>query len=301
MAISQIGTIIKRRRVELSLSQEDLSDGICAVTTLSRIENGERMPTQSHLEFLLQRLGYSDMMFHTYMDESDFCAHELKFKIRQAYIENDVPAARELLLQFEALVIKPSQIDEQFILLHKLLLYSERYADEERLRELERAIRLTHPKYKQGHVPYLLSYEEIILLNNIASTQTKCGNRKEAIDLLYGIVDYYDTHMVNMEEKLRTAPMTFYNLSKYLGLENRYDECINICERGIQLAQRTGRSQFFAQTLYNKAWVYVTRGNPEDIPAAKELVQKVIYLADAFGNEVLKAHCERFAQKNQLL
>ena len=300
MAISQIGMIIRRRRMELGLTQEDLADGICAVTTLSRIENGERMPTQNHLEILLQRIGYSDMMLQSYVDEADFIAHELKFKIRQAYIEKDATKARELLQQFEALVAKPSKVDEQFILLLRIGLYPERYTDEERLQELERAIRFTHPNYTQGHVPYLLSYEEIILLNNIANWKAKCGHRKEGIDLLYGIVDYYDTHIVNIEETLRTEPMILYNLSKMLGLENRYDECIAICERGIQLAQRTGRSQCFGITLYNKAWALIKRSHPEDIPEARELAQRALSVAVAFQTKQLEDNCRQFIREHKL-
>ncbi len=297
MAISQIGMIIRRRRTELKLSQEDLADGICAVTTLSRIENGERMPTQNHLEMLLQRIGYSDMMIQSYVDENDFLAHELKFKIRQAFIENDVSKARELLQKFEAMVTNPSKIDEQFILLLKLCIYSERYSNEERLQELERAIRLTHPKYNQRRVPFLLSYEEIVLLNNIANTQAKRGRNKEAIDLLYGIVDYYDTHMVNIEEVLRTEPMTLYNLSKYLGLENRYDECISVCDRGIKLAQSTGRGQCLGLTLFNKAWALVKRNRPGDVEEAKATAQRALSAAIAFQATHLAESCRQFMQE----
>ena len=57
MAVFQLGPIIRNRRTELGLSQEDLADGICSVPTLSRIENGERMPTKNHFEMLMQRLG----------------------------------------------------------------------------------------------------------------------------------------------------------------------------------------------------------------------------------------------------
>lgn len=46
MAVFQLGPIIRNRRNVLGLSQEDLADGICSVPTLSRIENGERMPTK---------------------------------------------------------------------------------------------------------------------------------------------------------------------------------------------------------------------------------------------------------------
>jgi len=54
MSVFQLGPILKARREELGLSQEDLADGICSVPTLSRIENGERMPTKNHFEMLMQ-------------------------------------------------------------------------------------------------------------------------------------------------------------------------------------------------------------------------------------------------------
>lgn len=296
MAVSQIGMIIRMRRKELGLSQEDLADGICAVTTLSRIENGERMPTQNHLEILLQRIGYSDMMLQSYVDESDFLAHELKFKIRQARIAKDRTTAEQLAEQLEALMKKPTNLDRQFMLLHKLLLYPERYTNEERLQELENALRLTHPNYQRGKIPFLLSYEEIILMNNIANTHAMLGNRETAIRLLYQIYDYYGSHMVNMEEILRTAPIILYNLSKYLGLENRYEECIRICDKGILLAQKTGRSQFFATTLFNKAWALLKRNSLGDADEARILLTKSYHVADAFEEKDFAAYCKKFME-----
>lgn len=53
MPIFQFGFMIKHRREELGYTQEDLADGICSVPTLSRIENGERMPTREHFEMLI--------------------------------------------------------------------------------------------------------------------------------------------------------------------------------------------------------------------------------------------------------
>lgn len=301
MALSQIGTLIKSRRIELGLTQEELSDGICSVTTLSRIENGERMPTQNHLEIILQRIGYSDMMIHTCVDKKDFLIHEMKFKIRQAYIEKDTVVAQNLFLQLESMLITSSRVDEQFKMLYRILLFSDNYSNEERLIELEKAVRLTNPKYRQGHVPYLLSYEEIILLNNIANTKAKCGFLKEAIDLLYGIINYYDKHMINMEEVLRTEPMTLYNLSKYLGLENRYNESLVICERGIVLAQKTGRSQCFAQTLYNKAWVLIKQNRSANYEEAKIIISKAYNVAIAFEDVCFAEHCRMFMKNEQML
>lgn len=284
----------------MGISQEDLADGVCSVPTLSRIENGERIPTQNHLELLLQRLGYTDLIFDAYADEEAFLAHELKFKTRQAYIEGDYTTAKELLSEFEPLVKKASQIDRQFILLMNIILYPERYAKEARLQELEVALCLTQPKYKSGQVPFLLSYAEIVLLNNIAISLSDCGNKRTAIDILYKIVDYYDNHIDSIEESLRTQPMTLYNLSKMLGLENRYQECIDICDKGIVLAQKTGRCTELAHMLYNKAWVLIKRGDCQDYPQAKELLCNALNVAVVLNQTRITVLCRRLAEEYQL-
>lgn len=40
----KIGDLIKNRRLNLKVSQEDVCEGICAVSTLSKIENGTSVP-----------------------------------------------------------------------------------------------------------------------------------------------------------------------------------------------------------------------------------------------------------------
>ena len=50
-----IGSIIRKRRQELGLTQEQLCRGICETVTLSRIENGKQTPSRSKLNALLQR------------------------------------------------------------------------------------------------------------------------------------------------------------------------------------------------------------------------------------------------------
>ncbi len=56
MKAIHIGAIIKRRRLELGLTQEQLCEGICEPSTMSRIEKGHQTPTYSKLKALLGRL-----------------------------------------------------------------------------------------------------------------------------------------------------------------------------------------------------------------------------------------------------
>ena len=51
-----LGDVIKRRRLELNLTQEQLCQGICEPITISRLENGKHAPSHQRINALLERL-----------------------------------------------------------------------------------------------------------------------------------------------------------------------------------------------------------------------------------------------------
>lgn len=66
-----IGRLIAEARSRRGLSQEELSGGICAPSTLSKIENGMQMPSRRVYLALLERLGLSHrscLMFVSHVD-----------------------------------------------------------------------------------------------------------------------------------------------------------------------------------------------------------------------------------------
>lgn len=284
MAVFQLGPILKIRREELGLSQEDLADGICSVPTLSRIENGERLPTKNHFEMLMQRLGYSGMSLDFFSDKRTFLLHEIKIKTRYAYMSEDFSLAMECLEKFEGLLKNPTKIDKQFLILYQTLLNPKQYSNNDQLRRYEEALKLTCPKYAIGHIPHVLSYEEIILLNNIAVCYDVADNRDYAIFILYSLKDYYERHMISTDEALRTQLLILYNLSKFLGLSGRYNECIEICDLGIRIARETGRCQFLARTLYNRGWALSRRNYDGDKELAEISIKQAYCFANIMGN-----------------
>lgn len=297
MPIYKIGYVIKQRREELGYTQEDLADGICSVPTLSRIENGERLPTKNHFEMLFQRLGLSDATLYTYVDENTLYLHELKFKIRQSIIFGRYDEAQELLRDYSSKADMSSPLERQFVLLNNTLSSREGYSEEERLNRFEEAIRLTCPRYKDGFFPRILSYEDIIILNNIAICHQKRQNLKAAIDILSNIKKYYETGVVNQEEILRTQTMVLYNLSKCLGLSGKYDECIEVCNLGIRIARATGRCGCLSELLYNRAWSLSKRMLPGDMEQAEDTAKHALFAAIAIGNTQAAEHYRNFIKR----
>lgn len=297
MGVFQFGPVLKARREELLLTQEELADGICAAATLSRIENGERIPNRNTLTLLMSRLGYSAMSLELAADQADFECHVLRFKICMAVVSKKEEQAKRYLTEFDAMAGQHTDIDKQFSLLYHTMLEPQRYTNDEQLERFEAALKLTCPKYVDGVIPKVLSYEEILCLNNIAICYNKAGNRDRAIKLLYAVDAFYGRQIISQEEALRTQPTILYNLSKYLGLSGRYDECIEVCNRGIRLARETGRSTELGHTLYNRGWALHERGRPEDRPAAKVAIRQAYYFLDAMERrwdmEHIKAYYER--------
>ncbi len=107
------------------------------------------------------------------------------------------------------------------------------------------------------------------------------GNTYQAILILYAVKRYYEQHIVFMEEALRTQPMILYNLSKYLGLTQRYDECIEVCDQGIRIARISGRCLVLADTMYNRGWALIHRGRDGDREAAEISLRHAYFAASA--------------------
>ncbi len=296
--IFQFGEVLRSQREALGVTQAELCQGICSVPTLSRIENGDRLPTQAILEPMLQRLGCTDLIFAGFVSKEEFQIHELKHRIRRESLRNRIDQARALLQELHARLPRPSHFDRQFLLLHDTQLYEENYSVEEQIARFEEALRLTCPQYRKHSFPVLMSFEEITLMNAIAIGHYEAGRLDYAIEMLTHLKRFYEEHSVNTEEFLRTQPMILYNLSKLLGLSGRYDECIEVCILGIRLAKQSGRCRDFAQTLYNCAWAFQKRGNPGDQGIARTYARQAFYMAKIFGNEKSAERYHNFILKH---
>ncbi len=71
-----IGAVIKKRRLELNLSQESLCKGICAISYLSKIETGQVTASEQVIALLLDRLG-------VVMPEGSIGVADIEIKIQQ--------------------------------------------------------------------------------------------------------------------------------------------------------------------------------------------------------------------------
>ena len=66
-----LGEVIRQRRMELGLTQEQLCEGICEPMTISRFENGKQTPSRNRIIAILQRLGLPDNRFYALLSNKE--------------------------------------------------------------------------------------------------------------------------------------------------------------------------------------------------------------------------------------
>lgn len=148
-----IGSIIRKRRQELGLTQEQLCRGICETVTLSRIENGKQTPSRSKLNALLQRLGMPGERYYALLSEQEMKISNLQTEIVSCNVLGQREQGLKKLDELEQMMEADDHLTRQFVLRCRALLGRWEdgklvpYSFREKQMLLFRAISLTVPHF----------------------------------------------------------------------------------------------------------------------------------------------------------
>ena len=90
-----LGDVIRQRRLELGLTQEELCEGICEPMTISRFENGRQTPSRNRIRALLQRLGLPDDRFYGLLNAKELEISNLEKEITSLHVQFERAAPQE--------------------------------------------------------------------------------------------------------------------------------------------------------------------------------------------------------------
>lgn len=289
MAVYEIGNYIHDLRVERGYSQEELCFGICSAGNLSKIENGIRLPNRKTVEALTQRLGCGEV-FLQYSSKEEMKQVEICNRIVQKIAYNDYEGLKELVDRFESTITRGDILNSQYCRFARIMLkHQEDKGLEQEIEELEETLRMTKPDGidMETILKGLLTYNEIVILINIARNYRKLGEREQAIQILYGLKNYMDTHMIDKGEKVQKYPMILFNLSNLLLDEEQFEEAVELCDQGIRMCKENNRFFLFPKFLINRGLALLELQEWEQ---AKESLIKGYCIFYALDN---KKQCER--------
>lgn len=146
----RLGDIIRMTRKSLSITQEQLSEDICSVETLSRIETGKQNPSRDVYELLMERMGRIRDRAYSMLSVSDFKVLEKTIQFEECIHARDYHKA-EYILDDIKMKLGDSQLDKQFLIRAQSLVDYRlgRISPDEFLEELKKAITITIPNYEK--------------------------------------------------------------------------------------------------------------------------------------------------------
>lgn len=90
-----LGEVIRQRRLELGLTQEELCEGICEPMTISRFENGKQTPSRNRISAILQRLGLPDDRFYALLSNKELEIGNLEKELVSCHVRFERAAAED--------------------------------------------------------------------------------------------------------------------------------------------------------------------------------------------------------------
>lgn len=226
---------LTKEREKQGISQERLCRGLCAVSALSRYENGERIPDRLLMNALIQRLGKSSDQLTTMISCQEYVYFEWKRKVKEALRKKNISLAQELLQKKEALDgAVNAALQEQFYRYIQGILKGTCVG----ISDLEEAIRLTHPEFS-GKIEEeeLFSIQELNLLLFYAKCKMQ-RDTEQGRELLEALLLYIQEHITDIQAKNQIFPraVSIYcqEVKGNQFSEKRYLLCKEALENSVQ-------------------------------------------------------------------
>ena len=278
-------TLIRRLRKEKGMTQAQLCEGICTKGTLSNIENGKRPPNRWVFKQLMERLGEnSSRYFMDVVTLDDRSLAETKDRLRGLLRKNSSEsneAAYALMGELDRDKNFSTKENRQFLLRSKAsLAFNLKKHEDARAYVLE-ALRVTRPNFDEGKIgTYALSLDEVFLTNQLAVVYFLEGCIEKSTDVFLAVKEAVDGNYIESDEMIGIYSDLLYNLSKNFGLLGKNQDCIDICDIGMQWCQNHRRFFQYPRFLYNKAYLLIYLGRKEE---GIKLLEKAFALFWGFG------------------
>lgn len=283
MEIYGIGQKIREERVRQKFSQEELSYGICAVSTLSRLENGVQRPCLKIQEALLERLGCSteNLVFFANEDEGrkHFLEVDMGFRIMNYEFDSEL---QEELEEYEKLIPVRgvgNNLEQQYYLMVKAMyeVHTKKQTPEQAYAMLKKALLLTMPdfKAKKLYAIRLMTLTEINILNDMAVILYEMKSTGLAMKYIYFLTDYVEKGNFSRDVLVKRYPMLLVNLAKLEIKLGDFEQVFTNCQKGIAFCKECGRMVPLAELYYFKAAACVRLGRRK---AAMESYEHAICL-----------------------
>jgi len=292
MANYRVRDVIRLTRKAAGITQEQLSDGICSVETLSRIENGKHAVKRETYSQLMAKMGRDTSRCYALCMSKDMELLEERIWLEDALSKFDYREADRYLSILKR-KIADTPMNQQYIArIEGLLDYRNKRIDaEEWIKREENAIRITVPEYekylfiekKEDAFPF--TELEILTLMSLANAYSV----NEQPDIAIRI---YDALLLGLEEEymdfisVRKLRMVInFNYIRSLEQQDKYQEALDKGKKLLENAIKFDYGRMIPMALVAIVWdmnkIIEKDNNANEILEIKRKLRQAYYIAAA--------------------
>ena len=226
MSVRNAGNTIREARIKAGLTQEQLSDGVCSLLSLSRIERGTAGVSPSTFQALMAHAGAPCEIFPVFENWNDY---ECFFHLRHARFHLDAwqlqPAWEELKKVKETEWNHNKYNYQEWLLLHGMLQFRSGKGNHQELYDLFlNAIHISRPDIVLTNFKdLLLSIPEIELLLSLAQEALYLNEAELCVSICSQIQDYLSNSQITFLEKNFLLAEHAVIYTKYLISKEAYE------------------------------------------------------------------------------
>lgn len=258
-----VGDYLKRNREMRGYAQFEVCDGICSVSTLSRIEAGEEAISFPMMEAIMGRMEIELSECEFFLAGEDSRIYEQREEIKLLFEREEYGKAKECLEAYgEEYGMK--DIHKQFFYFWSAVLEKSKLQQDKKKKKelLLNAVEITVPDYREKlEKKELLSGMELDCIVELIACEEDIDEKEHRYEEFY-------TYFKCKQSKESFFPVSYRKFLKYYAeclYENRkYDLSIQICDEAIKELYRTSKEENRWYLFYLRAKVREGRGSNEE-------------------------------------
>lgn len=285
--------MIRRSRMQNGISQEKLSEGICATETLARIENGKQNCRFQVFEKLCEKLGIQLDKFEVTVSTKDYQVLDMQKNVQLYCALQDYDRAFSELFEMKKRLDLDLDKNRQFVLSREafLLWKTDQASADETLRRLGEALYFTIPDGKQTQV---LSREEVQISICIADCFAKKREYWKTEKILNKLKDYYQEGAVDVRYNSVDLMGIILQYAKLYRARREYDKAVKVCKDGLKIGLQSGCGLLIPQLLLEQSFCLeqTTRNGREKYVACPLYLQRISDICELLGDKACKSQVD---------
>lgn len=296
MANYRAGDVIRLTRNAVGMTQEDLSDGICSVETLSRIENNRHKIKRDTYRKLMEKMGRGVHDNCAVCMGADMALLEEYTLFEDAMTKREYDTAKRYLTRMRG-KISDSLTDRQYLKRVEAMLafYLGEYSAQELAAQLQEAMQMTIPDYadylwgEKGDKVYPYREQEILILMGMGTVHSAMGELEESITIYETIIRSLDAGYMDAKNAAELKLINLANLSLSLGKLGWHEEALANSQEGLKMAVSRRYVHALVELLMEVAWNRLKLAKKMDesaearqeLSVSKKMMCQAYYLAAA--------------------